>query len=144
MSEQDSPSSNPPTRVALRQRVQIELVSRSGESEILEFEIVPDKEADFYSGFLSENTPMARAILGQAEGSTVAYSVGDGKEIHILSVATGTRQDAAQAAEAVARRKAAVEEARRQSDRTNAIIFASSFEGKWGGYDADSIDEDWK
>ncbi len=137
MSEADSTQ----TRVALRMRVQIELVSRSEEREPLEFEIVPDPEADFYSGFLSENTPLAQAILGQVVGSVISYAVGDVKEVRILSALPGGGEGAAQAA---AKRKAAVEEAIRHSDRTNAIIFASSFEGKWGGYDADTIDEEWK
>jgi hypothetical protein len=138
--EQPTPAS-PPNRVGLRMRVQIELVYRSGDSENLEFEIVPDKESDFYSGFLSENTPMAQAILSQPVGSVIAYAVGDGKEIRILAIGSGSGGNAAEAA---AKRKAAVEEAVRQSNRTNAIIFASSFEGKWGGYDADSINDDWK
>lgn len=129
------------TRVALRMRVCVELTSRAGERELLEFEIVPDPEADFYAGFLSENTPLARSILNQAVGSVVPYTVGDAKEIRILSASPGGGEGAAEAA---AKRKAAVQEAIRHSDRTNAIIFASSFEGKWGGYDADSIDEDWK
>ena len=144
MSEPNPNPGGPPARVALRMRVQIELVSRSGEHEQLEFIIVPEKEADFYSGFLSESTPMARAILGQPVGSAMPYTVGDGQEIRILSAALAPGENPAAGAEAAARRKAAVEEARRQSDRTNAIIFASSFEGKWGGYDADSIEENWK
>jgi hypothetical protein len=139
-----NPTPASPARVGLRMRVQIELVSRSGESEPLEFIIVPEKDADFYSGYLSESTPMARAILGRAVGSAVPYTAGDGQEIRILSATPAGEENEKEAAEAAARRKAAVDEARRQSDRTNAIIFASSFEGKWGGYDADSIDENWK
>ncbi len=128
-------------RVDLHTRVCIELVSRSGECEQLEFDIVPDHQADFYSGFLSENTPLAQAILNQPVGIIIPYTVGDAKEILILSVVPASGEGAAEAA---AKRKAAVEEAVRHFNRTNAIIFASSFEGKWGGYDADSIDEDWK
>jgi hypothetical protein len=131
------------TQVALRTHVEIELIGQSGEAERLEFEIVPDKTADFYSGFLSQETPLARAILGRAVGSTVPYTVGDARAIRILSVGPGAADDAAEAAaEAATRRKAAVEAARRQSDRTSAMIFASSVEGKWGEYDADHLGEE--
>ncbi len=126
-------------RVAVRTHVQIELISQSGEAERLEFEIVPDQAADFYSGFLSQDTPLARAILGRAVGSTVPYPVGDAREIRILAVEPGAGD---RSAEAAARRKAAVEEARRQADRTSAMIFASAVEGKWGEYDADHIGEE--
>jgi hypothetical protein len=126
----------PVQMVALRMHVEIELVSRAGEIERLEFEIVPDKEADFYSGFLSQDTPMARAILGRPVGSTVPYAVGDSRAIHILSMGPAAGMNSTEAAE---KRRASVEEAKRQSERTNAIIFASSVEGKWGEYDADHL-----
>jgi hypothetical protein len=122
--------------VALHTQVEIELVSRLGETERLAFEIVPDKEADFYSGFLSQDTPMARAILGRPAGSAVPYTVGDGREIRILSIGPASGANPAEAAD---KRRAAVEEAKRQAERTNAIIFASSVEGKWGEYDADHL-----
>jgi hypothetical protein len=37
-------------------------------------------------------------------------------------------------------RQEAMRKARQQVDRTNAILFASSFSGKWGDYDPGGID----
>jgi hypothetical protein len=134
----DDPS---PLPVSLGAHVAIELLSQSGESERLEFDLVPDDQADFYSGLLGESTPLARAILGQTVGSLVPYRQADIQQVRILTVDPSARQASSEAA---ARRKAAVQEAVKQAERTNALIFATTVEGKWGEYDADGMIENWK
>lgn len=117
--------------------VVVELLGSHGESERLEFIIVPDKIADFPRGFLGEGTHLAQAILKKPAGAVVAYRTEDIHQVRILSVtATTSLPD-----EGLARQRAdALRKARDQIERTNAIIFASSFSGKWGDYDPGGID----
>ncbi len=102
------------------------------ETERLEFDIVADSQADYSHGFLGEGTPLAQAILGRSAHSIIPYKVDDSREIHILSVAFS---QTAPPAGAQKRHEDVVRKALEQSDRTNAMIFASSFSGKWGDYD---------
>lgn len=121
-------------------QVEVELLSHSAEAERLSFEIVPEAQADFAHGLLGENTPLAKAVLGQPEGSLLPYSMDDIYAVRILSAKPGqggTEKDAAE------RRRAEAEEAARQAGRTSAIVFASSFSGKWGDYDPSGI-EKWE
>ncbi len=115
--------------------VQVELVCETG-VERLEFDIVPDDQADFPRGFLGENTPLAQAILSQPAGKEVPYRQGDALAVKILSVRDSTSLPGEDIA---ARRQETVRRAVEQSDRTNAMIFASSFSGKWGDYDPQGI-----
>jgi hypothetical protein len=124
-------------RVAVARRVTADLVGQSGSLERLSFVIVPDKKADFYAGFLGESTALAKAILGHAVGEDVPYPVGDYQKVHILSVVGVVEADLAGAA---TQRKAEVQEAIRQAQRMNAMIFATTVEGKWGEYDPDGLD----
>lgn len=95
------------------------------------FDIVPDRSADFARGFLGESTPLARALLGRIAGSVVRYRVGDAVEAHILAVSRAVNEPE----NAEARRQETIRKAVEQSDQTNAMLFASSFSGKWGDYD---------
>lgn len=124
--------------VNLRSCVVVELISRSGDREQLEFDLVPDAEADFYSGFLGESTPLARAILGQPVGVTVAYDQGDITQVRIVKSCISKRSGKNAAEE----RQAELEQSIKQIDRTNAMVFASTFDGKWGGYDPDAVPKD--
>jgi len=136
-SEPDSTSKpNTPLAANLRTRVQLTLLTRSGENEDLEFTLVPDKEADFYAGFLGLGTPLAKAILGKTAGLTVPYRVGDYVAIRILAVVPSQEPSTGDSA---ARRQAEAKEALDQINRTDAMIFASTVEGKWGEYDTDAI-----
>lgn len=136
--EIDPSSAHDQLKASLGTHLVIELVLNDG-TERLEFDIVPDKQADFSHGFLGLSTPMAQAILGRAAHSIVPYQVNDGREIRILSVSpsqTIPSEDAQRRHEEVVRK--AIE----YSDRTNAMIFASSFSGKWGDYDPTGFSED--
>jgi len=119
-------------------RVELELVAKDNSVEHLSLDIVPDASADFGNGFLGEGTPLARAILGKTAGSVVPYPQGDMREIRILAVSASQAQPAEDVA---SRRKARLQEAVEKSDRTSAMIFASSFSGKWGDYDPAGIEQ---
>lgn len=120
--------------------VKITLITRRDEREEMEFEIVPDAYADFAHGYLGEGTPLAKAIRGKPAGSRVPYRVGDEQAIMIEAVEPARSLPPKEVA---ARRQAVLDKAIQDSDRTNAMIFASSFSGKWGDYDPKGI-EGWE
>ena len=103
-----------------------------GGEERLEFDIVPDEQADFQRGFLGEGTPLARAIAGQPVGVEVPYQQADIHAVRILEVSPAR---SAPPKDVKARREETLRKAVDASDRANAMIFASSFSGKWGDYD---------
>jgi hypothetical protein len=129
-----------PNLVARYTRVEIDLTDPSGECERIAFTIVPDDQADFYSGLLGESTPLAAAILGKSAGMLASYYANGMQRVKILNVAP---INGAGAGEAAARRKAAVQEALTQAERTSALIYATSVDSKWGDYDADGMIEGW-
>jgi hypothetical protein len=116
--------------------VVVELLDRDGRIERLEVDIVPDRMADLASGFLGEGTPLARALAHQPAGALVPYRQADIVQVRVVSVtaATSTASDQESLREAMVRK--AVEAA----ERTNAILFASSFTGKWGDYEPEGMD----
>ncbi len=119
--------------------VVLELRYGSGEIERLELDIVKDEAADFDRGFLGESTPLAQAILGRRAGETVGYQAGDRVRVRILSVSS---ELAGEPEDLSARREETLRKAVRQSEDTNAILFASSFSGKWGDYDPNAVAKD--
>jgi hypothetical protein len=123
--------------------VQVEIAYLPGsdlEKERLEFIIVPDELADFPAGFLGQGTPLAKAVLGEPAGSAVPYFIGDALSVTILSISATDRSPSQ---DTVARRQERYRQALEQADRTSAMIFASSFSGKWGDYDPQGI-EKWE
>jgi hypothetical protein len=115
----------------------VELITVSGESENLEFDIVPEHLADFASGYLSESTPLARTIWKKPAGAVLPYRQGDIVRLRILSVKAS---EATPSAESAQQREAAARKAVADIERTNAINFASSFSGKWGDYDPSGVE----
>jgi len=124
--------------VALGMQVELDLVTDEG-SERLELELVPDEYADFLLGFLGIGTPLAKMILGGKAGEVIPYPVEGGREIHLIKVTPSQRKPPEEIAD---RRQANLRKALDQADRTNAVIFASSFSGKWGDYDPDSLQDE--
>jgi hypothetical protein len=124
----------PIARISLHCRVAVELVDSSGEVEQREFTLVTVKQADFKSGLLDENTPLGHALLGHCAGEVVAYTLGDLREVRILSVVNGEEAIPADAAE---KRRADVQKAVAQSEITNQMIFSTASGSKWGDYDVD-------
>ena len=120
--------------VTLHSRVIVELVDNAGEAERREFTLVGAKQADFKSGLLDENTPLGRLLLGRQAGEVLPYSVGDLREVRLLSVENGEADVSPEAAE---KRREAVRQAEAQSEITNQMIFATASGSKWGDYDVD-------
>jgi hypothetical protein len=140
--EGDSPGSRMQRQltVATGTHVAVELLDTSGRSERLEFDIVPDAVADLASGFLGEGTPLARAMQGKPAGSDLPYKQADIVRVRVLSVAPARSSPDAEAAQ---QQDAVVRKAVEEAERTDAILFASSFSGKWGDYDPEGMDH-WK
>jgi hypothetical protein len=119
--------------------VEVELLSRSGENESMAFDIVPDSSADYARGYLSEAAPLAKAITGHTEGERVPYPVAELYAVRILSVKNSAQTNLLDLAE---ERQEKYNQAVRDAERSNASNFASSFSGKWGDYDPDSLPKD--
>jgi len=136
----NSDSEKKPIPASLHSHVTLELVDPGGGVERLELDIVPDKEADYASGFLGKGTPLAKAVLGHPAGSSLPYQTEDIRVVRILDVSSGSRPTA----EMLEKRKSRLKSAVNQIARTNAITFATTVEGKWGDYDADGVVENWK
>lgn len=127
-------------RVRVGRRVQIVLSHADDSEEALTLDVVPDAAADFERGLLGEGTPLAKALAGRRGGEVVTYRAGDLRQVRVLAV---TRSPADLDLSAAARRQEVIDKAVSESDRTNALNFASSFSSKWGGYEPAGI-EDWK
>lgn len=142
----DTPTGNPlprydphPGLVALGTRVEVELVDEAGQGEVLAFDVVPDRAADFTTGFLGAGTRLAQAIMGRPAGSVVPYAAGDMAEARILSVARSQR---AADEEASAARQAAIQEAVARSNLEEMVRLALTVDVKWGDYDPEGIAPD--
>jgi hypothetical protein len=123
-------------------KIEVELIDTHGDRERLAVQIVPDAFADLARGYLGEGTPLCQAIYGQPVGAEIDYAMGDVLKVRLLAV---TPTDEGPDKGVAVRREATLRKAVDQSDRTNAILFASSFNGKWGDYDpAGLVEEDEK
>ncbi len=114
----------------------LHLLDRMGSKELMEIDIVPDELADYIHGFLGESTPLAKVLLGERAGSVIPYLKDDLLAIEILSVTPSINKPAENTKE---KRQAMMDKAIREVEHTNAVVFASSFSGKWGDYDPDSL-----
>lgn len=127
--------------IAIGCQVEVRLKDRGGKEEQLTFVIVAPEAADFAKGYLGANTPLARALLGETTGAVIPYLKDDIYSIEVLSV---TKSSVNPPTDAVDKRSASLRKATRQVQDTNAMVFASSFSGKWGDYDPDSIPKENK
>jgi hypothetical protein len=119
--------------------IEVELIYRSGEVENLAFDLVEEQYADYQAGFLSISTPLGNAILGEKAGTLVPYFSEDIQGVRILTISKMTR---ATNKEATSRRETSLKETLDQIQYRDAVLFASSVNTKWGGYDADSLSFD--
>jgi hypothetical protein len=119
--------------------VEVELIDEFAGIEPLRVQIVQDELADMQRGFLGLGTPLAQAILGRKVGETIEYQQGDIRKIRIVKIEPAREGPDPGVA---SRREMTFRKAIDQSDRTNAVLFASSFSGKWGDYDPKGIEED--
>jgi hypothetical protein len=122
-------------------QVEVNLQDRAGKKECLKVVIVPDEAADFAQGYLGENTPLAKILLGEKAGNIIPYLKDDILSIEILSVTKLTDKPPVNTAE---KRNAMMKKTIQEVEDTNAMVFASSFSGKWGDYDPDSIPKEKK
>jgi hypothetical protein len=120
-------------------QVAVLLTDRNGQTEQFSVIIVRDEDADFNQGLLGQNTPIAKALMGEKSGQVIPYLKDDILSIEVLSV---TIPDTLPESDAAKKRKAKYLEAKREVEDTSAMVFASSFSGKWGDYDPDSIAKD--
>ncbi|MFN3331291.1 MAG: GreA/GreB family elongation factor [Caldilinea sp.] len=126
-------------RVRVGRRVEIVLIHENDEEEPLTLDIVNDAVADFEQGLLGASTSLAKAIVGARGGDVIDYRVGDLSAVRVMTV---TRSPSDLDHSASERRQQVIDRAVSESDRTNALNFASSFSSKWGGYEPEGI-EDW-
>lgn len=122
--------------ISIGSHVTLNLLDRIGNKERMEFDIVPDDSADYIHGFLGESTPIAKVLLGERASSVIPYLKEDILAIEILSVAPSTIKPPKNTKE---KRQSKMDKAIREVEHTNAVVFASSFSGKWGDYDPDSL-----
>jgi hypothetical protein len=120
--------------ILLDYHVEIELVDSAGEIERREFTIVAEKQADFRSGLLGENSLLGRSLLGRHSGEVIPYTIGDLREVRILAVVKVSEPISGKSAE---KRRATVQEAANQSEIISQLIFATARGSKWGEYDVD-------
>jgi hypothetical protein len=132
----DQPTPQQESLVQPGSHVLVALLSDSGETQQLEFDLVPDSSADFSRGYLGLSTPLARAILGQPAGAEIPYQQADIIQVRVLSL---TPAENIPLADLARQREDAARKALQQVQQTSAMIFASSFSGKWGDYDPDGI-----
>ena len=114
-------------------------ITYTDEQERLQFVIVPDDQSDFARGFLGEGTPLAQALLGHAAGETIPYRAGDARSVQILAISPAPSHSPDE--DVAARREEKMRQAVEQAQRSDAMIFASSFSGKWGDYDPKGIEQ---
>jgi hypothetical protein len=119
--------------------VELYLQDREGNKDRLSVDIVLDEGADFAHGFLGASTPLAKILLGEKAGNIIPYLKDDIFAIGILSVSPSTAKPPADAQE---KRAAEMKKTIREVEHTSAVIFASSFSGKWGDYDPDSLPDE--
>lgn len=118
--------------------VEVELVDDQGNREQMEFDLVTEKAADFDNGRIAISTPLGKAIRGKFAGNVVDYVKGDIRKIRIVKV-TPLQSKAPE--DATPRRQAILDEAVRKAERTDAEMFAASYNGKWGDYNTDEVDD---
>jgi hypothetical protein len=135
MSELSTWDASPPVKIGTH--IVIDLIDESGNREQLELDVVADSAADFDAGLLGIGTPLGKAIAGRRAGSVAPYARGDLRQVAIVEVRPATAAPPPDAAE---RRQAALDKAAQDIAKTNAQIFASTFEGKWGGYNPEGMD----
>ena len=141
MSDNPLQSGSHPLVVDTGTFVEIEFISADDQREDLSFHIVVNAQADFKNGFLGEGTPLAQAILGHTAGDTVPYRVDDIEAVRVQSVQPG---QFAPGQDVAARREETLRKAAERSNLTSTILFASSFNGKWGDYDPSGLVDEWE
>lgn len=123
-------------------QITLEIVYRSGSREQLEFDLVPNDQADYQNGFLSASTPLGKTILNEKIGVLIPYFTDDITAVQINSIQPSIRVPNIDIS---THRKSTMADIKDQIEFRNAQLFASSADTKWGNYDPDGLDfETWK
>jgi len=130
-----------PEIISVGSKVEVILRDRQGREERLAATIVTDDAADYTHGFLGQSTPLAQALMGERVGTVIPYLKDD---IYSIEIVAATKSELDAPKDAAIKRQAALNKAARAVEDTNAMVFASSFSGKWGDYDPDSIPKEEK
>jgi hypothetical protein len=125
-------------RVGLGTLVEVDLIDERGNAERMAFHLVKVEAADISQGLLNEESPLAKAIRGKLAGAVIPYTMGDIRQVRVVSVAPAQMTALS---DAETRREAVLKKALSDAERANAQMFAASFSGKWGDYDPDGVDE---
>lgn len=128
-----------PLSIGVGVHVEIELIDERGGREAMAFDIVREKNADMTRDLLAASTPLAKAIRGLQAGSEVPYVMGDIRRVRVLSVRRAETGDLEDVRE---QRAAALRKALNAAQRTDAEVFAASFDGKWGDYDMSDVPQE--
>ncbi len=105
----------PSEAITIGSEVQVILRDRLGSPEQLIFVIVPPEAADFASGFLGANTPLAQVLLGESTGAVIPYLKDDIYSIEVVSVTKSNKNPPADAAD---KRQASLRKTTRQVQDT--------------------------
>lgn len=124
-------------RVMIHSRVELELITESGEREPLVVQLADGKAANLAEGWMDLDAPLGRAIRGQVVGARVPYKMGDIVAVRIVQVTPV----APPTDDAEARRQQILDAARRKSEQTTQEIFSSSYGSKWGAYHAEELSD---
>ncbi|HRJ41791.1 MAG: GreA/GreB family elongation factor [Caldilineaceae bacterium] len=124
-------------QVGLGTHIEVDLIDADGNTERMDFALVPASQADMGRGLLSADAPLGKAVRGKFVGATIPYQMGDIRQIRIVSVGPG---QSSAGVDAETRRAEVLQKALDDAERTNAQMFASSYSGKWGDYDPDGVD----
>lgn len=128
-----------PRKAMIHTRVDLEMITTSGEKEQMTVQLAEGRSANLDEGWIDIDAPLGRAIRGQPEGAQISYKMGDIQAVRIVRVSP---VEELPSDDAEMRRQAILDAARRKSERATQEIFSSSYGSKWGGYSAEDLAQD--
>jgi hypothetical protein len=132
---------DPPSLCAIvGTHVMIEISDKSGVIDQLEFDLVPDAQANFAAGLMSERTPLAQALAGHAAADVIPYRPPSGaaQTIKILDIQPGRSDATAGGADRHEILGQVMDRIARRESRQTAL----TAELHYGSIDADGIEEE--
>ncbi|HEX7588721.1 MAG TPA: GreA/GreB family elongation factor [Anaerolineae bacterium] len=120
--------------------IAIEIKDQTGATERMVFDLVPDKQANFSSGLISERAPLAQAILGRTSGETVQYLPPSGAQqtVTILTIEQSGRASMRPDSDRVQ----ALEQVKDRIARRESRQIALTTELHYGSIDPDGIKDE--
>jgi hypothetical protein len=122
--------------VKLGHLVELDLIYRTGERERMRLTIIESPLSDLDSGLLSNESSLAKTILGEEQDCIIPYFTDELEGIHVISVSRNPEKtDIGTIKDIKSNRRDILS----QIEFREALLFASSSDTKWGSYDADSL-----